>query len=96
MLLVYAILICFFKKWNFVVECIECKCFAKVEWSFRDGIKDNSRLYYFVCGNCGSTICIKDTSLVMGSLPTFVVIEHPQSNDQKQTKRFLPTRVEYK
>ena len=91
LVVVYGVYIFLKKSWLFDICCSNCGNSNKVKWTIRDGIKDNSRLYCFVCEDCGNTVRIRDRSLVMGALPSFEVVGKSELNDEMGTKRFLPT-----
>ena len=83
---------CFLKKsWLFDVCCSNCAYSNKLKWTIKDAVKNNSRIYYFVCRNCNKSIEIPDNGQVMGGLPIFTAIGTLESYDDRGSKRFLPT-----
>lgn len=81
------------KEHFFDICCPSCGHPNKIRWTQRDGIKDNSRVYYFICSSCGEKVAIKDKGLFQGQLPMFVVTEKSEIIEGGDGDRRLPVIV---
>lgn len=79
------------KSWLFDVSCLNCSNTNTVKWTIKDGVKDNTRLYCFLCYECGKNVVIRDRSFVLGSLPVFEVVRKSEIHDEMAIVRSLPT-----